>query len=90
VARAAGAIGAIAYAADPARVASDLDAYRSACGDAALEVVMRPSRPDCTDAANLRAKLDACREREVRAAGFYHYGLVARPALERVREALGV
>ena len=49
---------------------------------------MRPSRPDCTDAANLRAKVDACRERDVRAAGFYHYGLVAPPALQRVREAL--
>ncbi len=89
VARAADGIGAIAYAADPARVALDLDAYRAAAGpDVALEVVMRPSRPDCTDAANLAAKLTACRDRDVRAAGFYHYGLAPMSAIERVGAAL--
>jgi len=88
VARAASAVGAIAYAADPDRVATDLDAYAAAAGPAALEVVMRPTRPDCEDAANLRAKLDACRARDVRTAGLYHYGLVSRRALARVGEAL--
>ena len=89
VARAAGGIGAIAYAADPARVALDLDAYRAAAGpDVALEVVMRPSRPDCTDAANLAAKLAACRQRGVRAAGFYHYGMAPMSAIDRVGAAL--
>ena len=68
VARAAGGIGAIAYAADPARVALDLDAYRAAAGpDVALEAVLRPARPDCTDAANLAEKLAVCRQRGVRA-----------------------
>ena len=89
VARAAGGIGAIAYAADPARVAFDLDAYRAAAGpDVALEVVLRPARPDCTDAGNLAAKLGACRERGVRATGFYHYGLAPMSAVDRVGEAL--
>jgi hypothetical protein len=89
VARAADGIGVIAYAAEVARVALDLDAYRTAAGSAtALEMVLRPSRPDCTDAANLRAKLDAGRERDVRAAGFYHYGLAPAAAIERVRVAL--
>ena len=90
VARAAGGIGAIAYAADPARVALDLDAYRAAAGpDVALEAVLRPARPDCTDAANLAAKLAICRERGVRAAGFYHYGLAPTSAIDRVGAALG-
>jgi hypothetical protein len=89
VARAAGGIGAIAYASDRARVALDLDAYRAAAGpDVALEAVLRPSRPDCTDAANLAAKLVACRERGVRAAGFYHYGLAPMSAVDRVGAAL--
>ncbi len=89
VGRAAGGIGAIAYAADPARVAVDLDAYRAAAGpDVALEAVLRPARPDCTDAANLAEKLAACRERGVRSAGFYHYGLAPLSAIDRVGAAL--
>jgi hypothetical protein len=89
VARAARGIGAIGYAADPARVALDLDAYRAAAGpDVALEVVLRPARPDCIDATNLAEKLAACRERGVRAAGFYHYGLAPASAIDRVGAAL--
>jgi hypothetical protein len=89
VGRAAGAIGAIAYAADPERVALDLDAYRAAAGtEVALEVVLRPARPDCTDVANLAAKLAACSERGVRATGFYHYGLAPMTAIDRVGRAL--
>ena len=84
-----GGIGAIAYAADPARVALDLDAYRAAAGpDVALEAVLRPARPDCTDAANLAEKLAVCRQRGVRAAGFYHYGLAPASAIDRVGTAL--
>jgi hypothetical protein len=89
VARAAGGIGAITYAADPARIELDLDAYRAAAGpDVALEAVLRPSRPDCTDVANLTAKLAACRQRGLRAAGFYHYGLAPMNAIDRVGAAL--
>ncbi len=89
-AQAAGALGVIAYAADPARVALDLDAYRALAGpDVALEAVLRPSAPDCEDAGNLAAKLAVCAERGVRAAGLYHYGLVPVAAMERAAAALG-
>ena len=88
-AHAAGAIGAIAYAADPARVTLDLAAYRELAGpDVALEAVLRPSAPDCSDSANLTAKLAACAARGVRSVGLYHYGLMPAPAFERASAAL--
>lgn len=89
VAHAADALGVIAYAADPGRVSVDLDAYRRAIGPTVpLEAVLRPVRPDCTTAGNLRSKVATCRARGVRACGFYHYGMAPLVALDRVRVAL--
>jgi hypothetical protein len=77
-------IEAIGYAADPERVRRDLDAY----GDAAVSVILRPSTPDCDSPDNLRAKVDLARERGLRRADFYHYGLMRLDALDRIRDAL--
>ena len=88
VARAAGAVEAIAYAADPVRVELDLAAYRALAPSAALSAAMRPALPDCADAANLAAKLRVARSAGVERVDFYHYGLAPLSALDLVREAL--
>ena len=88
VASACGAIEAIAYAADPARVELDLAAYRAIAPGAHLSAAMRPVPPDCLDAANLAAKLAVARAAGVERVDLYHYGLVPLSALDLVREAL--
>ena len=88
VAAAAGAVEAIAYAADPARVQLDLAAYRALAPSAALSAAMRPAPPDCEDAANLAAKLRLARAAGVERVDFYHYGLAPLSALDLVRGAL--
>jgi hypothetical protein len=87
-ARAGAAIGAIAYAADPARVALDLGAYRALAPSVPLVAALRPCPPDCDSAANLAAKLRAAGEAGVDRVDVYHYGLAPLSALDRVREAL--
>ncbi len=89
-ARAGAAIGAIAYAADPERVALDLAAYRELAGDAPLVAALRPVQPDCSSAANLAAKLRIAREAGVDRVDIYHYGFAPLSALDRVREALAL
>ena len=74
------------YAADPERVARDLDAY----GDDAVSVIFRPSTPDCDSAEDLRAKVDLARARGLRRVDFYHYGLMRLDALDWIRSALAV
>src|SRR5207248_7433837 len=70
---------AIGYAADPARLRFDLDAYRDVTQD--LSVVLRPMPPDCDSAANLREKVRHARELGLRRVDFYHYGLMRLDAL---------
>jgi hypothetical protein len=89
-ARAGASIGAIAYAAEPARVALDLETYRGLAPDAALVAALRPVPPDCDSAENLAAKLRAARGAGVDRVDFYHYGLVPLSALDRIREALAL
>ena len=89
-ARAGAAIGAIAYAADPARVALDLDAYRALAAGAPLVGRAAPVPPDCDSAENLAAKLASPRDAGVDRVDFYHYGLAPLSALDRVREALAL
>ncbi len=94
-ARAGATIGAIAYAADPARVAQDLDAYRDRVQtgsgpDCTLVAAMRPVPPDCDSAENLAAKLRAARAAGVDRVDFYHYGMAPLSALDRIREALAL
>ena len=87
-ARAGAGIGAIAYAADPARVALDLAAYRALAPAAPLVAALRPGPPDCDSAANLAAKLRSASDADVDRVDIYHYGLAPLSALDRVREAL--
>jgi hypothetical protein len=78
---------AIGYAADPARLRFDLEAYRALGGD--LSVVLRPMPPDCDSAENLREKVSLARELGLRRVDFYHYGLMRLDALDLIGEALG-
>jgi hypothetical protein len=89
-ARAGAAIGAIAYAADPARVALDLGAYRGLAGDAPVVAALRPVAPDCDSAENLAAKLRAARDAGLDRVDLYHYGMAPLSALDRIREALAL
>jgi hypothetical protein len=84
------AIGAIAYAADPARVALDLAAYRALAPAAPLVAALRPGPPDCCCAENLAEKLRAAGAAGVERVDMYHYGLAPLSALDRVREALAL
>jgi hypothetical protein len=85
VATACDGIEALGYAADPARISSDLDAY----GNAAVSLALRPMWPDCEDAANLRAKVELAEWAfELERVDFYHYGLMQLDALDWIRTAL--
>ena len=80
---------AIAYAADPGRVALDLAAYRELVpGEGSLAAAVRPMLPDCASAENLAAKLHVARESGAERVDFYHYGLAPLTALDRIRGAL--
>ena len=89
-ARAGAAIGAIAYAADPARVELDLASYRALAPGVPLVAALRPVPPDCDSSENLAAKLRAARAAGVDRVDIYHYGLAPLTALDRVREALAL
>jgi hypothetical protein len=84
VARACDGIEAIGYAAEPARLRTDLDAY----GDSAVSVVLRPMPPDCDSPENLSEKIQVAGERGLRRADFYHYGFMRLDALDWIRAAV--
>jgi hypothetical protein len=84
VARACDGIEAIGYAAEPARLRSDLAAY----GESAVSVVLRPTTPDCDSPDNLREKVELARGVGLRRVDFYHYGFMRLDALDWIREAL--
>jgi hypothetical protein len=89
-AQAGAAIGAIAYAADPARVALDLAAYRALAPGSPLVAALRPVPPDCDSAQNLAGKLRAADAAAVERVDFYHYGLAPLSALDRIHEAIAL
>jgi hypothetical protein len=89
VAQACGDLEAIAYAADPARVELDLDAYRSTLSpNGTLSAALRPMLPDCDSAENLAAKLRLARALGLERVDLYHYGLAPLAALDRIHDAL--
>jgi hypothetical protein len=88
VARVCGSLEAVGYAYDPERLRLDLGAYRALAGDAALNVVLRPTAPDCDSVENLHTKVDLARELGLARVDFYHYGLMRLDALDRIGAAL--
>ncbi|WSQ06663.1 hypothetical protein OG604_02250 [Streptomyces sp. NBC_01231] len=80
----------LAYARDPARVASDTAAYRAVLpDDCVLRTVLRPGAPDTFSADNLAEKTSAATgPGGADAVDFYHYGLVPFPVLDRIPAAL--
>jgi hypothetical protein len=77
------------YAADPARLALDLEAYRSVIPDAArLGVLLRPMPPDCRSVDNLAEKVELVRKLGVGRVDFYHYGFFRLRALDWIRQSL--
>lgn len=77
------------YAADPSRLAFDLDAYQERIPDVSkLGLLLRPMPPDCRSAENLAAKVDLARGRGFERLDFYHYGFCRLNALDWVRRSL--
>ena len=83
------AVEALGYAADPARVGSDLAAYRHLIADASkLGLLLRPMPPDSRSVENLADKLSLARDLGLTRADFYHYGFCRLNAFDRVRQSL--
>jgi hypothetical protein len=79
----------LAYAADPAWIAADIEAYRAILGDGPeILAAMRPTAPDSTTVENLRTKIELAARAGVKRVDFYHYGLMRLDALDRIRQAL--
>ena len=89
LARACDGLAAIGYAADPARLRFDLEAYRALAGETPLSVALRPMPPDCDSSENLAAKVRLLAELGVERVHFYHYGFVRLSALDWIQEAVG-
>ena len=82
-------VSATGYAADPGRLAFDLDAYQVLVPEASrLGLVLRPMPPDCRSADNLAAKITLARERGLDRVDFYHYGFCRLDALDWIHQAL--
>jgi hypothetical protein len=80
---------AIAYAADPARLRLDLEAYGSLLPEGRrLSAIVRPMPPDCDSVDNLREKVRIARELGLARLSFYHYGFMRLDALDLIREAI--
>jgi hypothetical protein len=78
----------LAYAQDPARVATDIAAHQRRVGDVQLRCALRPGLPDCGSPENLAAKLDTLDGLGVTERDFYHYGLLPMSAIDRIRSVL--
>jgi hypothetical protein len=79
----------VGYAADPARMRLDLEAYRARLGpEREIAVALRPSPPDSYSPEELRTKVAIGREIGAARVDFYHYGFARLSALDWIREAL--
>lgn len=82
-------IEAIGYVADSARLRLEIEAYQTMIGEETpLAVCLRPSPPDCENAANLAQKVLLLRSLGVTQTDFYHYGFLRLAALDWIRTAL--
>lgn len=90
VAASTGGLEAVGYAADPARLREDLEAYLALVAEPAqLAVALRPMAPDCRTPQNLAAKVALARDFGLGAIDFYHYGLSRLRSLDWISAALG-
>ena len=78
----------LGYAADPARLALDLEAYGVVLEGRPFSVALRPSPPDCDSQADLAAKVGLVRRLGAARVDFYHYGFVRLEALDWIRGAI--
>ncbi len=89
LAQVADAIEVMAYASTAERVVVDLGAYVQALpGSPKLGVILRPLRPDCESAENLRSKVEVASSLGFDRVDFYHYGLTRLDALDWIKFAL--
>jgi hypothetical protein len=89
VATVAHAVEVMAYASTAERVLVDLEAYVQALPDSRkLGVILRPLRPDCESAENLRSKVEIATSLAFDRVDFYHYGLTRLEALDWIKFAL--
>jgi hypothetical protein len=85
----ADAVEVMAYASTADRVRVDLEAYVEALpGSPKLGVILRPLRPDCDSAENLRSKIEIASSLAFDRVDFYHYGLTRLDALDWIKFAL--
>lgn len=83
------AVAVLAYAASARWVQSTLEKYLERLGTPEkLHVVFRPMPPDCSSEGSLFRKLKIARRLGLRYVSFYHYGLMAKPYLDRLRAVL--
>jgi hypothetical protein len=89
LAKVADAVEVMAYASTAERVLVDLEAYAQAfAGSSKLGVILRPLRPDCESAENLRSKVEIASSLAFDRVDFYHYGLTRLDALDWIKFAL--
>lgn len=79
----------LGYHPEPEDVGRDLADYRNALGAGAhLRLALRIAAPDSTTSGNLKAKVESGRNHGVQGFDFYHYGLAASDALQRVADVV--
>jgi hypothetical protein len=89
LAKVADAVEVMAYASTAERVLVDLEAYaQTFAGSSKLGVILRPLRPDCESAENLRSKVEIASSLAFDRVDFYHYGLTRLDALDWIKFAL--
>jgi hypothetical protein len=89
LAQVADAVEVMAYATTAERVLVDLEAYVQALPRASrLGVILRPLRPDCDSAENLRSKVEVASSLGFDRVDFYHYGLTRLDALDWIKFGL--
>ena len=88
LAEVADAVEVMAYASTAERVLVDLEAYAQALPGPKLGVILRPLRPDCESAENLRSKVEVASSLAFDRVDFYHYGLTRLDALDWIKFAL--
>jgi hypothetical protein len=76
----------LGYARDPARLATDVAAYRAVLGTCELRVTLRPGPPDTPSSDNLLEKLHAAGD--AAAVDFYNYGMYPFSLLDRIGQAI--